>query len=38
MLSEPQTPNPNKPAGAIVEASDLNCISVFDAIEKQVQA
>lgn len=36
MLQTAQPPNPNQPPGAIVEATDPNGISAFDAVEKEL--
>jgi uncharacterized protein (TIGR03435 family) len=36
MLQTPQAPNPNQPAGGVVEATDPNSISVFEAVEKEL--
>ena len=36
LLQAPQAANPNAPAGALVEASDPNGISVFEAVEKEL--
>src|SRR6185369_13389438 len=35
-LQAAQAPNPNQPAGGIVEATDPNSISVFEAVEKEL--